>query len=216
MLYTSCSINSYLWPSKSLFIAPKFINLYYSKVIRGRSYQAVLSLGDRLYEQLELTVSYCDFIEGTISERVIEDNQVTFSMRNIAQVTEDYLSSVNTSLTNFAFNFNGFSRFGSNNCEWIFEKAHYSLSKTQLRNFNTAKDNIDNNATTDRNESDILCCDISSHNRMVEQSNLLKSKNRDLLVRNWRHWDQNLLRKIITEISTQNTDSVSTEPLSWQ
>ena len=131
-------------------------------MIRGGSYQAVLSLGDQLFEELELLVTYCDqgtpecqkvsfwnqtysenykkekhykfrdfnfmaapdcdFVDGAITERVIEDNQVTSSMRESAEVTEDYISTVNTNYTNFAFNFSGLSQFGSNNREWIVDE----------------------------------------------------------------------------------------------
>ena len=59
----------------------------------------------------------CDFVDGATTERVIEDNQVTSSMRESAEVTEDFISTVNTNHTNFAFNFSGLSQFGSNNRE---------------------------------------------------------------------------------------------------
>ena len=53
-------------------------------MIRGGSYQAVLSLGDKLFEELELLVTYCD--QGSPECQVINFKSKTIDIVRIEKM----------------------------------------------------------------------------------------------------------------------------------
>ena len=88
------------------------------QIIRGHVYQAVISLGDKLYDGFGMNVDRCQILDetGIVFETVIEDNAIHSDLINHVQKSETLTLGANSEHTHFAFDFNGMSRIGAKQC----------------------------------------------------------------------------------------------------
>ena len=79
-------------------------NLTMIQIVRGQDYSALITLGDTLYEEYEMTVDICqvgdEFAHVTT---VIENNEISPEVADIVSFAEPISNS------DFAFNFKGFT-----------------------------------------------------------------------------------------------------------
>ena len=89
------------------------------QIIRGKHYQAVISLGEPLFSGFELIADKCEFesrnekTPTTVSDVIIKNNQVIESFNEL----------VHFSTSDFTFGFVGFTRKGYEESKFHFKKA---------------------------------------------------------------------------------------------
>jgi len=86
-----------------------------NKITRGHIYQAVISLGDKLYDGFDMVVDRCQIFDenGVVFETVVEDDAVHSHLINHVQKSEELTLGANSAHTHYAFDFNGMSRLGA-------------------------------------------------------------------------------------------------------
>ena len=98
----------------SVFII--MITQLYLQITRGNAYQAVVSLGDYLYDGFEMSVDSCVFVDQKgRTQPIIKDNQIADGLEGHVALPEELVMPESAEL--MAFDFYGFGRPGTETCK---------------------------------------------------------------------------------------------------